>query len=210
MAQTIKLGKRNVKVYHFTGKVVGASKNLETKISGGGGGGGGGFSYKGTGSTAPTYTNPIESTTYVHDQLFLKDREGNERALQLVDFDIACRKGHIVTAMWAIPEGKKTGSYFTIINHSTNSKFTQRSVIENIAKRYVHPLPIRNELIYTICILGIIMMLQSKTLVDIAWQTIFILLFVMVGILLYSRLGLWPEVTNRFFKSVNYPDAERW
>lgn len=124
--------------------------------------------------------------------------------------DLACREGHIVTAMWAIPEGKNEGHYFAIINHSTNSEFTKKSVIENIAKQYVHPLPIRNELVYTICIIGIIMVLQSNMFVGIAWQTVLILFFAMVGVWFYSRLSLWPEVTNRFLKSVDYPAVERW
>jgi len=126
MSQTIQLGKRYATLHQFTGKVMSTSKNMETKVHGGGGGG---YSYQGTGGSAPVR---ISSTTVVHDQLFIQTKDGEERALQLQDFDLAVREGNIVTAMWGIPEGKNEGPYYAVINHSTRSQFVSDKKVREV------------------------------------------------------------------------------
>lgn len=128
MTQTITLSPRSVTVHTFTGKVASSSKNLETRVHGGGGGS---YSYQGTGTSAPV---TISSTTVVHDQLFLVNKEGREIAVQLEGWDVACREGNIVTAMWGIIGSDKQGEYFAIINHSTGSKTVKKQVIKSIAR----------------------------------------------------------------------------
>lgn len=110
-------------IYTFRGKVMEATKQMETKVSGGGGGG---FSYRGTGGSAPV---SITSTTVVHDQLFLQDEEGKERALQLQGFNIASRAGNELTALWAIKEGNQQGPYVAIHNHTTGETYYQDTEI---------------------------------------------------------------------------------
>ncbi|MDT8341991.1 MAG: hypothetical protein RQ751_10805 [Longimicrobiales bacterium] len=96
----------------FRGKVVGASKQLETKVSGGGGGG---YSHRGTGYTAPVH---IQSTTTTHDMIHLADEEEHEHALRLQNWDLTVRETHLLTAVWLIKQGRKAGNYVAIHNHT--------------------------------------------------------------------------------------------
>lgn len=100
--------------YSVTGKVTGASKHLETQVSGGGGGG---YSYQGTGYSS---TAPITSRTVTHDQVFVNDGSGKEHALKLQDWDLAVREGHQLTAVWLVKRGKSSGPYVAIRNHTTD------------------------------------------------------------------------------------------
>jgi hypothetical protein len=97
-----------------TGAVVGAEKQLETKVSGGGGGG---SSYRGTGYTAPVH---ISSTTVTHDMVHIQDETGGEHALRLQNWDLAVRQTHRLTAIWLVKAGKKGGPYVAIHNHTLN------------------------------------------------------------------------------------------
>ena len=112
---TIQIRGKTYHVYEFTGKVAQSNKQLETVVSGGGGGG---ATYQGTGGSAPVR---ISSTTYTHDDIFLVNEQGQEHVMRLVDWDIATREGHIIQAIWLIPEGKDQGSYVAINNISTNT-----------------------------------------------------------------------------------------
>ena len=132
--KVLKIGSKNLTIYKFTGKVAEAQKHLETQVSGGGGGGG---SYRGTGGTAPV---TITSRTITHDSLFLVDQEGKERALQLQGFNIACRPTNIVTALWAIPQGKERGHYYAIMNHSTDTQFINDKIIRDTVIECTNPL----------------------------------------------------------------------
>ncbi len=110
-------------LYSFTGKVAQANKHMETQVYGGGGGG---YSYKGTGTSAPI---SISSTTVVHDEVFLIDEKGEEVALQLSNFDLAVREGHILTALWLIKEGKDSGKYIIIYNHNIKKRSINHSAL---------------------------------------------------------------------------------
>jgi len=109
------IGSKAIELYWFTGNVVGTSKNLETKVTGSGGGSTGQGGY-----VAPVN---IRSTTKVHDQLFLVDRSGKEKAFQLQDFSIACRETNQVSVCWAMKKGAKQGPYVLVHNHTTGNAF---------------------------------------------------------------------------------------
>lgn len=94
------------------GTVVGANKQLETKVHGGGGGGG---SFRGTGYTAPV---SVSSTTTTHDLIHLQDDDGGEHAIRLQNWDLAVRETHKLTAVWLIKKGRKKGPYVAIHNHT--------------------------------------------------------------------------------------------
>jgi hypothetical protein len=98
----------------FRGTVVGATKQLETKVTGGGGGG---STYRGTGYTAPVQIN---STTVTHDMVHLSDGNGSEHALRLQNWDLSVRESHLLTAVWLVKKGRKKGPYVAIHNHSLN------------------------------------------------------------------------------------------
>lgn len=104
-------------LHNFSGIVEESGKNLETRVSGGGGGG---ATYQGTGGTAPV---TITSKTVIHDQLFLTGKEGKERSFQLQDFNLACRRGNEVTVYWGIKQGKESGQYLAVKNHTTDQVF---------------------------------------------------------------------------------------
>lgn len=119
-------------IYTFTGTVEETSKNMESIVSGGGGGG---ATYRGTGGTAPvTFT----SRTVIHDQFFLIDSDGKERSFQLQDFNLAVRKGNLLTVYWGIVSGNQSGHYFAVKNHHTNEFFYQKEVLKNFfMKKYL-------------------------------------------------------------------------
>lgn len=194
MTQTIRIGNKDVTIYSFTGKVASSSKNMETKVSGGGGGG---YSYKGTGGTAPVR---ITSTTIVHDQLFLVNREGNETALQLQGFDLACRESNIVTAMWAIKEGSETGPYFAVLNHSTNSKFAKDSAIKQIVIECVSPFKSGSKTA------GILKLLAIIALCIIVLP----LMLVLIGYIIYFNVVTIPNGVKEFKSQIQYPTSDLW
>lgn len=130
MSQLIQIGKQSVTLHQFTGKVVNASKNMESVMHGNVSGGGGSM-YQGTGTTAPVNVR-ISSRTVVHDQIFIQNKDGKERAFQLQGFDLAVREGNLVTAVWVIPEGKNEGPYIAFINHSTDDRYVRNATIKQV------------------------------------------------------------------------------
>lgn len=129
--KTITAGGKEYDLYSTTGKVEETGKNMETKVSGGGGGGG---MYRGYGGTAPV---TIRSTTTIHDQIFLTDAAGAEHSFQLQDFNVACRTGNILTVLWAIKKGDKTGPYIAVYNHTTGNSFFDTASLNKIFRRPV-------------------------------------------------------------------------
>lgn len=124
----IQVGSRQYELYWLTGAVLSASKNLETKVSGGGGGG---YVNQGSGYVAPV---SIKSTTTVHDQLFLADKSGTEHAYQLQGFDLACRESNQVTVAWAMKPGAKQGPYVLVYNHATKKPSFNDSSLKDLFK----------------------------------------------------------------------------
>lgn len=101
--------------HFFRGSVVGATKQLETKVSGDGGGGG---TFRGTGYQAPVR---VRSTTITHDMIHLADETGAELALRLQNWDLSVRESHELTAVWLVKKGKSKGPYVAIHNHTLSS-----------------------------------------------------------------------------------------
>jgi hypothetical protein len=114
MTQELTINGRSFERHWITGKVTGASKHLETRISGGGGSG---YTHNGTGFSS---TAPVTSHTVTHDQIFIADGSGKEHTLKLQNWDIAAREGHEMSAIWLIKKGKKSGNYVAIQNHTTD------------------------------------------------------------------------------------------
>lgn len=104
-----------VKIYSFTGTVLDNSKQRETKVTGSGGGG---AVYNGSGAVAPV---SIQSSTTVHDQMFLIDDTGYEKAINLQNWNLSVRTGHIVQILWAITGKENEGPYVTVKNQNLNT-----------------------------------------------------------------------------------------
>ncbi len=102
---------------------MGATKQLETKVSGGGGGGG---TFRGTGYQAPVR---ISSTTITHDMIHLADEDGGELALRLQNWDLSARETHKLTAIWLVKKGKAKGPYVAIHNHTLGETDYDKKVL---------------------------------------------------------------------------------
>lgn len=122
----LNIGGRNYGIYYMEGTVLGKEKHLETKVSGGGGGG---ATYNGTGGNAPI---SISSRTIIHDKVYLDLGNGKEQVLEVEDWDIACREGHKMIAVWIIKQGEERGPYIAMANGTTDEVFVSRSSIEKI------------------------------------------------------------------------------
>jgi len=133
---TIRSGWKSYKVYSSTGTVLSPTKSrvVSTHVSGGG--------------SQPVSTS---TSTSIHDQFFIREANGFERALQLTNVDIALREGHQVSAVWGIRRGKESGSYFLFRNHSTRNVDFVDSVLGGMMRPHVWPvLP----LIFTSLVVG--------------------------------------------------------
>lgn len=142
--KTINTSNKEYLLYWVAGKVMSTGKNMETKVQGGGG------SY-GNGYTAPVR---ITSTTTVHDQIFLMDREGKEHAFQLQDFNVACRDGNELSVVWAIKKGGSTGPYIIVHNHNTSQTFfNEKRLLGMFSYSALYPLGIS---VLAICLYSIL------------------------------------------------------
>lgn len=117
--QTVTVGNRRIDLYTFKGEVLEEKKWASTQVSGGGGG----YNY-GSGQQNPI---SITSTTTTHDQFFLRDDSGQEKAFETSNAGLALRKGNRVTVLWGIIQGNNSGPNLAIYNHSTGTltKFDQ-------------------------------------------------------------------------------------
>jgi len=125
-AQTFTAGGSKFTIYYSRGKVVGKDKNFETRVSGGGGG----ASYQGTGGSAPI---SISSTTYIHDKIYLDIGNGKETAIELTDWDIACREGHDMMVVWIIKDNNQRGKYVAVKNFTTDNLQIDNNNVEQLA-----------------------------------------------------------------------------
>jgi hypothetical protein len=95
--------------------VAGVSKEREQHVYGSIAGSTYGSVYQGTGSVSGGVSGQIGSYTTVHDQFFVIDAEGNERAFQMSNWNLALRDGQVLSAVWA---GDK-GPLVLFRNHNT-------------------------------------------------------------------------------------------
>jgi hypothetical protein len=130
LIRSVTVGDRIIDLHKFSGEVMEEKKWATTQVSGGGGG------YNvGSGRNNPV---AIASVTQTHDQFFLKDDKGQEKAVEMTDAGLALRKGNRVTVFWGTIQGQEHGSYVAIYNHSTNSLTKIESAIQSLA---VKPTP---------------------------------------------------------------------
>lgn len=112
MLKEFEAGGRTYELYGISGKVINSGKTstFHTYSSGG--------DYD---SNTGTYNSPTYHTSSsIHDQIFLVDKEGKEHVIKLTNWDVAVRESHEITAYWAIRKGKNRGPYVAILNHTIN------------------------------------------------------------------------------------------
>src|SRR3954470_20040426 len=104
----IQIGGKTYEVHSLQGRVVDRDKHFETVLSGGS-----------LINHADGHAAPMKSQTVVHDQIFVLDSSGREHVVKLVDWDVDCRAGHVLTLTWLIKKGRDSGPYVVIENEST-------------------------------------------------------------------------------------------
>jgi hypothetical protein len=112
--QSVKVGNRVIDLFTFQGEVMDEKKWATTHVSGGGGIG---YVHAGSGYSTP---RPVTSKTTTHDQFFVRSDDGQERAVETTNADLALRKGHRVTLLLGIEKGKEQGPCVAIYNHTTS------------------------------------------------------------------------------------------
>lgn len=107
----------NMTFHGLTGTVVDVKTWSETVVSGSGGGGGG-YIREGSGhiSNSPV---KISSRSIRHDEIMLLTANGDEEVRKYENMDVACRKGNVLTEVWAVPQGQRNGSTWLVYNHNT-------------------------------------------------------------------------------------------
>jgi hypothetical protein len=79
------------------------------------------------------------TTTTVHVQFFIQERDGTERSVQLVNVNLALREGHLLSAAWAIKKGKDRGPYFLFLNHSTAEQHLLEGTLRPLLRMWKRP-----------------------------------------------------------------------
>lgn len=105
----------------LTGEILGANKSTEQVVTGSGGGG-----YQFTsGSYGQGVIRDIDIATVntVKDQLFLKDRDGVEHSIKLVNMDVRCREGHKLSVVSVSKNAKGPSRCLLVYNHDTRDVF---------------------------------------------------------------------------------------
>jgi hypothetical protein len=113
----LRAGGHKYNVHTFTGRLLDPTTRGETLVSGSSYVSG--YVYEGTGSISGG--GRVTSRTIVHDQFFIEDAEGRQRAFQMQNLNLAVSENHIVSVIWAIRPSKKTGPYIAVRNHTTNT-----------------------------------------------------------------------------------------
>ena len=102
-------------VFKLSGTVLSENTRSETEVSGKVYGGGTNSTY---GTTAPVQ-GKIESKTTRYQSIFLKDDDGAEHAVELVDLVVPCREGHRLT-LWRLGDDL----WFKAQNETTAQSYT--------------------------------------------------------------------------------------
>jgi hypothetical protein len=123
-AKKIASGKALGIEYHIhdrSGTIEGSETRAETEVTGSVSGGGG-FSHSGSGFNNPV-SGSIQSKTTRYQNIYLKDEDGDEHTIELVNFVVPCKQGHKLTFFIVRSGDNKLGPYFQAFNHSTRQHY---------------------------------------------------------------------------------------
>jgi hypothetical protein len=107
-------GGRTHQVHTFTGQTHSSSVSHESRTTGSGS----------VYSPMPgVVTGRMEINTVVTrlDRFSLTDGQGRQHTVEVKNAHVPVGDGQQLTAVWAIPQGRKTGTYMAFINHSTGT-----------------------------------------------------------------------------------------
>ncbi len=74
----------------------------------------------------------VQSTSAIYNRLFIADHKGCQHALQLSDFDIVCKEGDELVAVWAIKKGNTRGPFIALKNISAGQSFFSNRQLMNM------------------------------------------------------------------------------
>lgn len=120
---------RDYHIHVRTGVVENSETRAETEVSGNISGGGG-YSSGGYGSNAPV-SGSIESKTTRFQNIFLKDEDGDDHVIELVDFLIPCKEGQKLS-LFIVKSGENLrGPYFRAYNHNTREHYENSKAVSS-------------------------------------------------------------------------------
>ena len=108
-------------VHERSGTIEGTETRAETEVTGNVSGGSG-FSSGGTGFSNPV-SGQIQSKTTRYQNIYLKDDDGDEHTIELVDFLVPCKEGHRVSLFVVKTGADRYGSFFHAFNHNTRQHY---------------------------------------------------------------------------------------
>jgi hypothetical protein len=132
IAKEIASGKVIGRDYHIhvrTGVVESTETRAETEVSGNISGGGG-YSSGGYGSSNPV-SGSIESKTTRFQNIFLKDEDGDDHVIELVDFLVPCKAGQMLSLFIVKSGHNLRGPYFRAYNHNTREHYENPKAVSS-------------------------------------------------------------------------------
>lgn len=134
----LRVGRRNYGIHYAVGEVLDAKKWSETHVSSSGGGSS--MTPDGYYTARPV---TVTSTVVTRDEIFLRQRDGKEHAIQLSGVDLPTRVGHVLAAVWMIKKGKERGPYVMFHNYSMDdTRFVDSGLNSVLAMRKWPVLPL--------------------------------------------------------------------
>lgn len=117
-------GGHRINIYENSGVLAGVQKETHTTHT------------PGT-ETRNQYGAVIHSTagstsTTEYQTVYIIDETGQEHASTLVNWSPTARPGNIVSVMWSVREGKKSGSIFQFINFTLDKSWTRRAALRQM------------------------------------------------------------------------------
>lgn len=132
IAKKIASGKALGRDYHVharTGVVESTETRSETEVTGNISGGGGNTS-GGTGYSNPV-SGQVRSTTTRFQNIFLKDEDGDDHTIELVDFLVPCKEEQKLTFFIVKSKNNLTGPYFRAYNHNTREHYENAKAVSS-------------------------------------------------------------------------------
>lgn len=124
--------------YTLTGRVISASKNLESRIHHS-------SQVSSSGSIHEGYTPPmhhsvsVNSETIEHQEIFIQDEHGRQHAINIHNWGVSCVEGNVLTFVTGEVVGKGDSRYLHIANHTTRRNYRPEVLIQHMCatKNYI-------------------------------------------------------------------------
>jgi hypothetical protein len=110
----VTVGSKVINLHAFSGEVVEQQKSSYTEVTN-------------------DNNNYQRATTTHYNKLFIKNSNGEERSIEIVDAGFSARAGSKASMIWGIKQGKEEGPYVAVVNHDTGSVHTIRKPVNDLA-----------------------------------------------------------------------------